>query len=95
MNTFAKFKREIGAKVIGCELIDDGCVLHLTAPQGYTWDGDLHEFVAQHRLGFEYPRDHQWMADAIEDLRSRVQEPAVCGHTDCEWCNPIFEEEAA
>lgn len=85
---FSQFKTKIEAEYPGCELTDDDCVLHLTAPQGYTWDGDLHEFVAQHRHGLDTPRDAKWMADAIKDLQSRVEPPTKCKHEDCDWCNP-------
>ncbi len=55
-----------------------------TAPDGYRFGGDLHEFVFHYDDG-----DRGVRAAALKDFREREQaEPlAPCTESDCEWCN--------
>ena len=81
---FQELKERLEAKFQGCEISDDGFVIHAVAPQGYTWDGDLHEYISEYKdavWGSVTPK-----GDAVKDVFSRVEfhaSPVKCDNT-CE-----------
>ena len=95
--TFAKLKRDVERRFPGAVLEElDGCAFYLTAPPDHTWDGDLHEFVAEHRSSLAWPRIAADVKSALDDLKGRVDWAAVdgpvpCTNPDCDWCRPTEE----
>jgi hypothetical protein len=89
--TIAEFKRYIAQHFPGASLRDTGCEIACEAPPGHTWDGDLHEYIAAYRRDLLMPRDRGQIAEAIADMRGRLEfagAPRPCTAQDCEWCRP-------
>ncbi len=83
---FQDCKETLEAKFQGCEVSDDGFVIHAVAPEGHTWDGDLHEYISEYKSAVCGSICNR--GDAVKEVFGRVEFNAVpvkCS-ADCE-CN--------
>lgn len=58
-----------------------------TAPAGYRFGGDLHEFT--YHYGYDERPTRQTQIAAVRDFKDRMgTDPlAPCQDADCDWCN--------
>jgi len=81
---FQDCKEGLEARFPGCEISDDGFVIHAVAPEGHTWDGDLHEYILEYKSAVCGSISNR--GNAVKEVFGRVEfsgAPVKCDDT-CE-----------